>query len=157
MHQFNKMLSSAGHAECNQSAIACMAMRHRRALLTLREGIQTELCFTQRERATKKIKLWCYIHRARCLMCKQKSRAVKERSQYTVIFNWYRFDVQKSVGNSHIYMFSGRRKSSWGANGIISSLLNAMKVIFRCISGIYLMWKTKGFEVIRAGFFFLAV
>lgn len=74
---------------------------------------------------------------------------------------WYLIDTglmfEKSVGNSHICMLSGRRKSSWGANGIISSLLNAMKVISRCISGIYLMSKTEGFEVIRAGFFFSAV
>lgn len=60
---------------------------------------------------------------------------------------------KKSAGNSHVYTFTNRSKSSWGANGIIPSLLKAMKVIFRCISGICLMSKTKGFEVLRAGFF----
>lgn len=60
---------------------------------------------------------------------------------------------KKSAGNSHIYMFTNRRKSSWGANGIIPSLLKAMKVIFRHISGICFMSESKGFEVLKAGFF----
>lgn len=32
MHQFNKMLSSTSHAQCNRTAIACMATRLKCAL-----------------------------------------------------------------------------------------------------------------------------
>lgn len=54
MHQFDEMLSLASHAKCNQSAIVCMAMRHRCILLLSGEGIEDRSCFTQKERSNKK-------------------------------------------------------------------------------------------------------
>lgn len=64
--------------------------------------------------------------------------------------------LKKSAGNSHRYVFTDRRKSSWGANGIIPILLKAMEVIFKPISGNCIMSKKKkGFEVLEGGFFWL--
>ena len=98
MHQFNKMLSSAGHAKCNQSAVARMATRHRGALLTLGKRHSGWALFHSKRKKQLKKSNRCFIQWARCLIHKQKWRAVKERSQYTVIFNWCKFDVQTISG-----------------------------------------------------------
>lgn len=45
------------------------------------------------------------------------------------------------------------KKSSWGAGGIIPRLLKATEVVFMCISGICLVSRAAGAEVLRAGGF----
>lgn len=45
------------------------------------------------------------------------------------------------------------KKSSWGAGGIIPRLLKATEVVFMCVSGIRLVSRAAGAEVLRAGGF----
>lgn len=157
MHQFDEMLSLASHAKCNQSAIVCMAMRHRCILLLSGEGIEDRSCFTQKERSNKKKNQTDAAFTEPDVLYANKIHKQWRSNPSTL---WYLTDaslmLKKSAGNSHIYVFTDRRKSSWGANGIIPILLKAMEVIFKPISGNCIMSKKKkGFEVLEGGFFWL--
>lgn len=54
MHQFNKILSSAGHTKCNQSAIARMAMRHRCVLLLSGKAFKMGVVSLKEKEVTEK-------------------------------------------------------------------------------------------------------